>query len=199
VERLANLFVTKTAYAVLLALVVGIAAVPYPFFARHLTVVSALSIGIPGFFLAFAPGEPRARSGFVGRVLAFALPAGVVLGSAALAAYLLARDTFGATNMEAQTIATLTLLALGIVVLGLVARPLTGPRALLVAAMVVGAVLVWVVPFSRHFFDLVPPPHKAVLAALLIVVGSVPLLVLAIRVTASRRSDFSNGHSDRPS
>jgi cation-transporting ATPase E len=195
VERLANLFVTKTAYAVLLALAVGIAAVPYPFFPRHLTVVSALSIGIPGFFLAFAPGEPRARSGFVDRVLSFALPAGVVLGSATLAAYLLARDTFGATNMEAQTIATLTLLALGIIVLGLVARPLTAVRALLVAAMVVGAVLVWVVPFARHFFDLVPPPHDAVLAALLIVAGAVPVLVLAIRLTTAHRSDSSNGPS----
>jgi cation-transporting P-type ATPase E len=189
VERLANLFVTKTAYAVLLALAVGIAAVPYPFFPRHLTVVSGLSIGIPGFFLAFAPGEPRAKSGFVGRVLSFALPAGAVLGSATVAAYLLARDSFGATNLEAQTVATFTLLALGIVVLGLVARPLTAARALLVAAMVVGAVLVWVVPFARHFFDLVPPPHNAVLVALLIVVGAVPLLLLATRVTASRRTD----------
>jgi cation-transporting ATPase E len=196
VERLANLFVTKTAYAVVLALVVGIAAVPYPFFPRHLTVVSALSIGIPGFFLAFAPGEPRARSGFVGRVLSFALPAGAVLGSATVAAYLLARDTFGATNMEAQTVATLTLLALGLVVLGLVARPLTGPRALLVAAMVVGAVLVWVVPFARHFFDLVPPPKSAVLAALAIVVGAVPLLLVAIRVTASRRSSVSDSRPE---
>jgi cation-transporting ATPase E len=189
VERVANLFVTKTAYAVLLALVVGIVAVPYPFFPRHLTVVDGLTIGIPGFFLAFAPGEPRARSGFVRRVLSFALPAGAVLGSATLAAYLLARDSFGATNLQAQTVATLTLLALGIVVLGLVARPLTAPRALLVAAMVVGGVLVWVVPFARHFFDLVPPPETAVLVALAIVVGAVPLLVLAIRVTASRRSD----------
>ena len=196
VERVANLFVTKTAYAVLLALVVGIVAVPYPFFPRHLTVVDGLTIGIPGFFLAFAPGEPRARSGFISRVLSFALPAGAVLGSATLAAYLLARDSFGATNLEAQTVATLTLLALGIVVLGLVARPLTAPRALLVAAMVVGGVLVWVVPFARHFFDLVPPPQTAVLVALVIVVGAIPLLVLAIRVTASRRSDRSTGRPE---
>lgn len=197
VERLAHLFVTKTAYAVLLALVVGIAAVPYPFFPRHLTVVSGLSIGIPGFFLAFAPGEPRARPGFVDRILAFAVPAGAVLGSATVAAYLLARDSFGATNLEAQTVATLTLLALGIVVLGLVARPLTATRALLVAAMVVGGVLVWVVPFARHFFDLVPPPRTAVLVALAIVVGAVPLLVLVNKVTAARRSDSSSGSSRR--
>ena len=189
VERLSNLFVTKTVYAVLLALAVGIAAVPYPFFPRHLTVVSGLTIGIPGFFLAFAPGEPRAKSGFVDRVLWFAAPAGAVVGAATLTAYLLARDTYGATNMEAQTIASFTLLALGIVVLGLVARPLTGPRALLVAAMAVGGVLVWVIPFARHFFDLVSPPANAVLATVVIVAGAIPILLAAVRVTASRRKN----------
>ncbi len=189
VERLSNLFVTKTVYAVLLALAVGIAAVPYPFFPRHLTVVSALTIGIPGFFLAFAPGEPRAKSGFVDRVLWFAAPAGTVVGAATLTAYLLARDTFGATNVEAQTIASFTLLALGIVVLGLVARPLTGPRALLVAAMAVGGVLVWVIPFARHFFDLESPPAKAVLAAVVIVAAAIPILLAVVRMTASRRKN----------
>ena len=195
VERLANLFVTKTAYAVLLATAVGIAAVPYPFFPRHLTVVSGLTIGIPGFFLTFAPGEPRARAGFVDRVLSFALPAGAVVGSATLAAYLLARDVYGANNEEAQTIATLTLLTLGIVVLGLVARPWTLPRVLLVAAMAVGGVLVWVVPFARHFFDLVPPPEKAVLAALVIVVLALPVLWLA--VWATRRLTLARASPER--
>lgn len=52
-----------------------------------------------------------------------------VLADAAVAAYLLARDSFGATNLGAQTVTTFTLLALGIVVLGLVARPLTATRA----------------------------------------------------------------------
>ena len=121
-------------------------------------------------------------------MLWFAAPAGVVVGAATLTAYLLARDTYGATNQEAQTIASFTLLALGIVVLGLVARPLTGPRALLVAAMAVGGVLVWVIPFARrHFFDLVSPPADAVLATVVIVAGTIPILLVAVRVTASRR------------
>ena len=194
VERVANLFVTKTAYAVLLAVAVGIAAVPYPFFPRHLTLVSGLTIGIPGFFLTFAPGEPRARAGFVDRVLAFALPAGVVAGAATVAAYLLARETYGATNPEAQTIATLTLMILGIAVLALVARPLTAVRALLVAAMALGGVLAWVVPFARHFFDLVAPPEKAVVTALVIVAVAIPLLALA--VWATRRSPLGRPARD---
>ena len=62
-HRVANLFVTKTVYAALLAISIGLAGLAYPFFPRHLTVVSSLTIGIPGFFLALAPGAPRARRG----------------------------------------------------------------------------------------------------------------------------------------
>ena len=78
VERVANLFVTKSVYALLLALAVGVAQRPFPFLPRHLTIVSSLTIGIPAFFLALGPNEERSRPGFVGRVARFAIPAGTV-------------------------------------------------------------------------------------------------------------------------
>ena len=62
IERVAGLFVTKTVYAALIAVAVGAAAIPFPFYPRHLTVVSTLTIGVPGFFLALggrrAAGAP---------------------------------------------------------------------------------------------------------------------------------------------
>ena len=76
IERVANLFVTKTVYAAVLAMVVAITAVPYPFFPRHLTVVSTLTIGIPGFFLAFAAGAPRAAPGSPAGCFASRFPPG---------------------------------------------------------------------------------------------------------------------------
>ncbi len=50
VERVANLFVTKTVYAMLLAIAVGVTRWPYPFLPRHLTIIDSLTIGIPAFF-----------------------------------------------------------------------------------------------------------------------------------------------------
>ena len=76
VERVANLFVTKTVYAMLLAIAVGVARWPYPFLPRHLTIISSLTIGIPAFFLALAPNLARYQPGFVWRVLRFAARAG---------------------------------------------------------------------------------------------------------------------------
>ena len=51
---------------------------------RQLTIVSTFTIGIPGFFLALAPDPRRARTGFVARVVRFAVPAGVIAAAAAL-------------------------------------------------------------------------------------------------------------------
>ncbi len=78
IERSANLFVTKTVYAILIAVFVAIAGWQYPFLPRHLTIVSTFTIGIPGFFLALAPNKRRYVPGFLERVLRFTVPAGAV-------------------------------------------------------------------------------------------------------------------------
>ena len=73
IERVANLFITKAAYAVLLTALVGIAGSPFPFLPRQLTLIGSFSIGLPGFFLALAPNESLVRPGFLERVLRFSL------------------------------------------------------------------------------------------------------------------------------
>ena len=85
IERTSNLYVTKTVYAMLIALGVGVVGLPFPFLPRHLTLIGALTIGIPSFFLALAPNDERARPGFLPRVLRFTIPAGSL---AAIATFL---------------------------------------------------------------------------------------------------------------
>ena len=87
IERSANLFITKTVYAIVIAVMVVILNWKYPFLPRHLTIISDFTIGIPGFFLALAPNTRRYIPGFIRRVLRFCIPAGVVIGAAALVAY----------------------------------------------------------------------------------------------------------------
>ena len=87
VERTANLFITKTVYVFALALAIGIAQAPFPFLPRHLTLVSFVTIGMPGLFLSFARNTTVARPGFVFRVLRFAFPAGEIAAAATLLSY----------------------------------------------------------------------------------------------------------------
>ncbi|MBZ2195664.1 HAD-IC family P-type ATPase [Occultella gossypii] len=176
-ERVASLFLNKTTYAVLLAIVVAITAWPYPFLPRHLTLVGALTIGTPAFFLALAPSRQRYVPGFLHRVLTLAIPCGVASAIAVLVVYgtLNARDA----GLQANTGATLTLVIMGLWLLGALARPWNWWRVALFAAMAAGAVLAIVVPFVRNFFALeVPEPFTAVLVAVTAAVGCVVIEVV---------------------
>jgi cation-transporting ATPase E len=153
VERVANLFVTKTVYATLMALAVGVLHVPFPFLPRHLTIVSSLTIGIPAFFLALAPNDRRAVPGFVERVLRFAVPAGTLAAVATMSAYALARSQ-DVPQIEARTTATITLFIVALWVLAILARPTDFWRLGLETAMAGLFVLALLVPWSRHFFAL---------------------------------------------
>jgi cation-transporting ATPase E len=164
IERTANLFVTKSVYAMLLSIAVGLLGLPFPFLPRHLTIISTLTIGIPGFFLALGPNTQRARPGFVRRVLRFAIPAGLIASMATLAAYILVRDQANVSAAQDRTSATMVLFWLGLLILATVARPLNPTRRLLIVAMAGTFILILAVPGLRAFFDLVLPPLLVTMA-----------------------------------
>ncbi|MFE9450595.1 HAD-IC family P-type ATPase [Streptomyces sp. NPDC006739] len=156
ITRVATLFLVKTVYSVLLAVLVVCSGVEYPFLPRHLTLLSTLTIGIPAFFLALAPNKERARPHFVRRVMRYSVPGGVVAGVATFVTYLVARHYYvGAGSLDAETsAATLTLFLVSMWVLAIVARPYTWWRLVLVASMGVAFVLVLAVPSLQGFFAL---------------------------------------------
>ncbi|MBO8191909.1 cation-translocating P-type ATPase [Streptomyces oryzae] len=156
IERVATLFLTKTVYSVLLALLVVCWQVPYPFLPRHLTLLSSLTIGVPAFFLALAPNRERAKPHFVRRVLHYAAPCGLIAGAATFVTYLLARHHYsGPGSLTAETsAATLTLFLIAMWVLAIVARPYTWWRVVLVLAMGAGFLAVLATPPLQHFFAL---------------------------------------------
>ena len=166
VERVANLFVTKTVYALLLALAVGVAFLPFPFLPRQLTLVGGLTIGVPSFFLAFSQQAPRARPGYVRRVLSFSIPAGICAAAATFVAYAFGRLAPDVNVDESRTTATMVLLAVGLALVTRLARPLNPARILLVAGMAAAYVVAIAVPPIREFFALNDPPPIVILAAL---------------------------------
>ncbi len=185
IERVANLFLTKTTYATLLALAVAVAGWPYPFLPRHLTVVSSLTIGIPAFFLALAPNSRRYVPGFVARVLRLAIPAGTIAAIGVFVAYALARAQ-DVTPREARTTATIVLFAVGLWVLVILARPFTRGRALLVGAMVVAFVGALAIPFVRSFYAFRLPPTDVLIQGMVVAGVAVLALELFYRIMRDR-------------
>ncbi|MGX9891338.1 HAD-IC family P-type ATPase [Streptomyces sp. NPDC002276] len=156
ITRVATLFLVKTVYSVLLAVLVVCWRVEYPFLPRHLTLLSTLTIGVPAFFLALAPNTERARPHFVRRVMRYSIPGGVIAGAATFVTYLIARHYYtGKGSLGAETsAATLTLFLISMWVLAIIARPYTWWRVTLVASMGAAFVVVLIVPWLQHFFAL---------------------------------------------
>jgi cation-transporting ATPase E len=193
IDRVARLFVTKTGYASVIAVVIGIAGAGYPFFPRHLTLISTFTIGVPGFFLALAPGAPRARPGFVRRVLSFAIPAGVAVGAAVLATDAIAYAMSGVSQEQARTACLLAASAMGLWVLAIVALPTArdeagaagaeaglpvAARIALVVVMAACIVAAFAIPLTRKIFALALPPPSVLAAEAAIVAVAICALSL---------------------
>ncbi|MDT5013210.1 MAG: cation-transporting P-type ATPase, partial [Mycobacterium sp.] len=121
IERVSNLFLTKTVYAVLLAVLVGLAGLaskvfdtdplPFPFQPIHVTITAWFTIGIPAFVLSLAPNTERAKPRFVRRVMTAALPSGLIVGITTFTSYLLAYQGLQASpaqQLQASTSALIT-------------------------------------------------------------------------------------------
>jgi cation-transporting P-type ATPase E len=175
IERVANVFITKTVWATVLAIAVSALLWPYPFLPRHLTIIDTLTIGVPSFFLALAPNYRRYVPGFVDRVLRFAIPAGVIVAASVFAGYAIVR----AANLplvEQRTAATLVALVLSLCVLVLLALPLTWRRVLLVGLVIIGFVLLFPLASVRKFYALELPSDRIGLILAVAAAGSVVLI-----------------------
>ena len=190
-ERVANFFLVKTVYSTVLAavtVVAGFAAgIAYPFLPRQLTLVSALTIGIPGFLLSLPASSQRYVPGFLRRVLTFAIPAGVIVAGAALLVSWVAGDPDVAGPTTARTLATLSALGLGMVVVVLHARPLVWWKLAMVAALTLAGFAAPYVPIAAEFFLLDRPDGgQWLLVAAVVVVGGTALV--GVQALARRRA-----------
>lgn len=184
IERVSMLFLSKTAYAVMLAVLFGAAMLTFPFLPRQLSIIDGLTIGIPAFFLALLPNTRRYVPGFLRRSLAFALPTGAIIAGSLLW-YSLVASGLGVDIQQLRTGAVLVLAIVGLWILVVLSRPITFITGLVIGAMMVGLVLVYSIPIVGAFLEFVDPgPAVATLVA---VVSAVAVgLIEVVRVVHHR-------------
>ena len=169
IERVANLFLTKTVYSVLLALGFGISQTAFPLQPIHVTITGWFTIGIPAFLLSLAPNDERARPGFASRVLTLAVPSGVVVAGCAFATYLLITRSpapEGPTPAQAATATLASLILVATWVLAVVARPWEPWKLALLAVSAGAYVAIFALPATQQLFLLDTGNHSAMLTAL---------------------------------
>lgn len=173
IQRSAALFLVKNIFSLLLSLVTLCLPLAYPFQPLQLSLLSAVTIGLPSFVLALEPNYELVRGKFMHNVLHAALPGGltdfllVFCAQGFAYAFSLSSDALG-------TISTLLVLETGLIVLFGVCHPFTPLRWILWGSCTIlglgGAVL------FAPWLELIPLDLGAVLVLVVLAALVLPVL-----------------------
>jgi len=192
VERVASLFVTKNVMSAVSILAAAFFGLAYPFLPSQLTLVSTLTIGIPAAILALGPNDRRYQPGFLRRVLAISIPAGVVAGTSAFAVY--AVLSHGVQNAPVASTAALTSLIVTMLwLLGCLARPYRPWKIAVVAAMAGLAALAYLLPVGRGFFAIEWDPQAIGWGLFAGAIGAL-VVEIAFRLSRAKVPNAETGH-----
>lgn len=187
IERVANLFLTKTIYSAILAMLVILSAVPFPFLPIHVTITGWFTIGVPAFILSLPPNYRRARGGFTRRVLRFAFPAGVIVGVSAFTAYLLVSGGHvPQSHVRESTAALLALIVPSVWVLAVVARPWNRWKILLIFLPALGYALIFTMEFTQRIFVLDSSDPRMMLSGLAVGLAGACLVEILWRISREK-------------
>jgi magnesium-transporting ATPase (P-type) len=169
-QRVAKLFVAKSVVAAFLILTVGLSSESYPFLPRHLTLASAITIGIPAFFLALAPSTgPWRPTRFLRELARFAIPAGTAIGLGVVASFLFSINLLGMDDVRARTVATTVLVAMGLYLI-VVLESSSVVRSYTVGGLCLGLFALYLVVLSlpawRSFFEVAAPDVGVIMCSL---------------------------------
>ena len=177
IQRAATLFLVKNIFSLFLSIITLFTAWPYPLQPMHLTVISALTIGIPSFFLAMEPNYERVHGHFLRGVLRRALPGGL----ANVFAVLLCQAFMAVFDLPAEPIATVCagiLAVVGMMVLFQVCKPFDRFRRVIWSAMVVLLLVVFTMLGDLFALSTGSIQTKLVMVTLLLMTPTVYLIML---------------------
>lgn len=166
IEQVTHLFLTKTAFAIILGLVLGFLCWQFPFLPRQYSTADLLIVGGPAFFLTMLPNKRRYVSGFLGRALHYAVPSAVIITAVLAGVTAYGHVHGGLATSDIQTATFMALVLMGVYNITTVVRPLNGVRLLIVAGMYLGLGLVLVLPASLWYHQFTVPHEPYLVIAL---------------------------------
>ena len=149
--RSAVLYLNKTLYSSLFALIFMFLPIAYPIRPVQLTLIGALTIGIPSFILAMEKNNDRLEGRFMNKMLTNALPAGMMVVTSIAIVITLGYIT-GTEKIYVEAICAYVLAIGSFVNLINVCRPLNKFRMVIIAILF--AMFAGIVRLAGSFFEL---------------------------------------------
>lgn len=178
-QRSASLFMVKAIFSVIIAVMFIFLRCSYPFQPIQFTLINAVTIGIPSFFLALEPNRELLRGKFGVNVMQRSLPGALTM---ALNIGLLAAVSlfFGFSDRQISTLAVIVTGYTGLLVLFRVCMPFGTWHTILFSLMAAGFVLALV--FFPDLFEVAPVTLPMLLVLVLMLMLAASLLLVTYRL-----------------
>lgn len=150
-ERSATLFLNKTTYAVILAVLFVLIPIEYPFIPIEMSLLNFVCIGFPGVVLALESNTSRIKNQFANNIKKYSIPTGVVISIAILIFSIIATNLQLARS-KMSFISAIIVFIIDFFLIYRVSRPLNKFRALLLILILAVFILAILFPFTRNFF-----------------------------------------------
>lgn len=123
IQRSASLFLVKNIFSLLMAIFSLVLTVTYPLVPNQISLISAFTIGLPGFMLALEDNKDRIEGKFIRNVLLKALPAGLtdVLG---VGIFVICGQVFSISSEEVSTVCIMIMANVGFMIMLYISKPL---------------------------------------------------------------------------
>ncbi len=172
IQRSSSLFLVKTIYATLLAILFLFFNAPYPFMPIQMTLTSVLTIGIPSFVLALEPNKSRIKGNLFINIISRALPCALTIVSSIL--LIMATSSWiSFTNSDVSTLCVIVTGFSGLLLLFNLCVPFNNIRKLLFLLMSVAFIFCIIV--FKEFFALSTLTLELIL--ILILVGTITSII----------------------
>ena len=136
IARSATLFLSKTIYAFLLAILFLFINLKYPFMPIQLSLISTVTIGIPAFILALEPNQERVSGNFLKRVISRALPSGITTVLTIIMVVIMT-NIFHLSSEQSSTLAVILTAYVGLQLVYRISQPFNRLRKFLFGFLIV--------------------------------------------------------------
>ena len=153
IERSATLFLSKTIYASLLAILFLFINYSYPFWPIQMTLINSLTIGIPAFILALEKNNERVKGKFLINVISKSIPSGITTVINILLLVFLS-NIFNISEGQISTCAVIITGYTAILLIYRISKPLNLLRKALLFSLIFIFSLALITPIGREVFYL---------------------------------------------
>lgn len=184
-ERSATLFLSKTTYAAILAVLFVIIPIEYPFAPLEMSLLNFACIGLPGVILALEKNTSRIKNRFTKNILNYSVPIGITVSITMLTLAIIS-SVNDFSRSELISMSAIITFAIDFALIFSISRPINPLRSALLGSIIGIFAAVFIVPLLRNFLDFTFLSQNGYLLTI-ILIGAAYAVFIVLHYIAKRQ------------